>query len=357
MKASPLHLVFGNEAFSDHEQVVFAFDPETGLKAIIALHSTALGPALGGTRMWAFESEAAALKDVLRLARGMTKKNAIAGIPFGGGKAVIIADPKTEKSPALLQAFGRRIDDLAGRFITAEDVGMSVADVQEMRKVTAHVRGIPEGRVGDPSPHTAFGVYKGIAAALEYRLGATKMRGVRVCVQGLGHVGMALCDLLNDAGAKLLVTDIRDEAVQQAVERFDAKPVESAGAHAADCDVYAPCALGAVLNERSIPEIRAGIVAGSANNQLERQSDGDVLRQFGVLYAPDYVINAGGVIAISHEGPDFDLGLMRREVARIGQTMALIFKRAEEEGKATSAVADAIAEEQLQRPRPHAAAA
>jgi len=357
MKASPVHLVFGNAAFSDHEQVVFASDPASGLKAIIAIHSTALGPAMGGTRMRSYESEAAALKDALRLSRAMTYKNALAGVAFGGGKAVILGDPARAKSPALLRAFGRQVDTLAGRFVTGEDVGISMADVQEMRAATRHVRGIAEGRAGDPSPHTAFGVYKGIAAALEHRLGASKLRGITVCVQGLGHVGMALCDLLHDAGAELVVADIREAAVRQACERFGATAVEPATAHAADCDVFAPCALGGVLNERTIPEIRAGIVAGAANNQLERASDGELLKGYGILYAPDYVINAGGVISISHEGPDFDLGLMRRDVARIADTLVLIFKRAAEEDRATSAVADAIAEEKIKGAHPRSAAA
>jgi len=355
MKASPVHLVFGNDALSGHEQVVFASDEATGLKAIIAIHSTALGPAMGGTRMWTYDSEAAALKDVLNLARGMTYKNALADVGFGGGKAVILSDGESGKSPALLRAFGQHVERLAGCFITAEDVGISVADVEEMRKETRHVRGIAEGRIGDPSPHTAFGVYRGIAAALEHRLGISKLRGVSVCIQGLGHVGMALAELLHDEGVELLVADIRDDVVKDACERLGAKAIASQGAHAADCDVFAPCALGAVLSQRSIPEIRAGIVAGAANNQLERPGDGEFLRDCGILYAPDYVINAGGVISISHEGPDFELGFMRRDVVRIGETLSLIFRRAEREDSSTSSIADAMAEEKLRAASRHMA--
>ncbi len=357
MKASPVHIVFGNDALADHEQVVFVSDKPTGLKAIIAIHSTALGPAMGGTRMWAYDSEAAALRDVLNLARGMTYKNALADSGFGGGKAVILADRAVGKPPTLLRAFARHVDRLAGRFITAEDVGISLADVEEMRKETRHVRGIAEGRAGDPSPHTAFGVYRGIAAALEHRLGRRKLRGLSVCVQGLGHVGMALAELLHDAGAELVVSDIRQAAVTEACERFGATAITSEAAHAAECDVYAPCALGGVLNEHTIPEIRAGIVAGAANNQLGNARDGDRLRDCGILYAPDYVINAGGVISISHEGPDFDMGFMRRDVARIGETLSHIFQRAEREDRTTSNVADAIAEEKIRSAHRRAASA
>ena len=357
MRASPVHIVFGHEAYADHEQVIFCRDKDSGLKAFIAIHDTTLGPALGGTRMWPYDSEAAALKDVLRLSQGMTYKNALAGVKFGGGKAVIMGDPRKHKTPALMQALGRHIERLNGQFVTGEDVGLTVADAEEIRKTTKYVHGIAEGRAGDPSPTTAFGVLKGIEAALRYRLGSAKLSGVSVCVQGLGNVGMALCDLLHDVGAQLLVADIRQASVKQACQRFGATAILPEKAHAADCDVFSPCALGGVLNEYSIPEIRAGVIAGSANNQLETAEDGAHLRACGILYAPDYLINAGGVISISHEGPDFELGLMRRDVARIGETLNLIFKRADHDDLPTSVVADRMAEERLEAGRGRSAAA
>jgi len=352
MKLTPVHLVFQNESFQNHEQIVFCSDPASGLKAIIAVHSTRLGPAMGGTRMWPYASEAAALQDVLRLSHGMTYKNALAGINFGGGKAVILGDPKSDKTPAALRAFAGYVDRLSGTYITAEDVGISVADVEEMRKVTPHVRGIAEGGAGDPSPNTAFGVYKGMEAAVRHRLGAQSLGGVRVAVQGLGHVGMALGELLNEAGASLVVSDINEARVSDAVDRFGAEAVAPEEAHIASVDVLAPCALGAGLNETTIPEINAVVIAGAANNQLATPADGERLRERGILYAPDYAINAGGVISIAHEGPRFDFALMRRDVARIGETLSSIFVRADEEEKPTSVVADMIAEERLSAAKP-----
>lgn len=347
MKASSLHPVFGNAAFAAHEQVVFCHEGSAGLKAIIAIHDTTLGPALGGTRMWPYESEAAALRDVLRLSEGMTCKNALAGVPFGGGKAVIIGDARSDKSPELFRALGRAIDRLGGHFITGEDVGISVADAEEIRKATRHVGGITEGGAGDPSPTTAYGVFKGMKAAARHRLGAADLKNLRVCVQGLGAVGMALCALLHEAGARLLAADIRAAAVREAGERFDATAVLPETAHATDCDIFAPCALGAGLNERTIPQIRARIVAGSANNQLGEAADGARLADHGILYAPDYVINAGGVISIAHEGPAFDRERMLAHVARIGDTLKQIFTRAESDDLATSKIADRMARERI----------
>ncbi len=347
MKLTPVHLVFQNESFLNHEQIVFCSDPASGLKAIIAVHSTRLGPAMGGTRMWPYASEAAALQDVLRLSHGMTYKNALAGINFGGGKAVILGDPKSDKSGAALRAFAGYVDRLSGTYITAEDVGISVADVEEMRKVTPHVRGIAEGGAGDPSPNTAFGVYKGMEAAVRHRLGAQSLSGVRVAIQGLGHVGMALGELLHEAGAELVVSDINEARVSDAVDCFGAEAVAPDEFHFASVDVLAPCALGAGLNEVTIPGIKAVVIAGAANNQLALPEDGERLRQRGILYAPDYAINAGGVISIAHEGPRFDFALMRRDVARIGDTLSSIFVRADEEERPTSVVADMIAEEHL----------
>ena len=351
MKLAPVHVVFQNDSYSDHEQVIFCRDTASGLKAIIGVHSTLLGPAMGGTRMWDYKTEAAALQDVLRLSQGMTYKNALAGIGFGGGKAVILGHAKEDKSPELMRAFAAHVERLGGRYITAEDVGISVPDVEEMRKVTRHVRGIPEGGAGDPSPTTAFGVYQGIKAAVRHRMGRTDLTNLKFAVQGLGNVGMAVAELLHEAGGKLWVADIRDKAVGEAVERFGAEAVAADAAHSADVDVFVPCALGAVLNEDSIPEVKAGIVAGAANNQLATSEDGISLRKHKILYAPDYVINAGGVISIAHEGPDFDFERMRKDVARIGDTLEAIFERADKEDIPTAVIADRMAEERLDEAR------
>lgn len=336
--------IFTHEAYDDHEAVYFVSNKETGLKAIIALHSSALGPSLGGTRIWPYANEEEALNDVLRLSRGMTYKNALAKLPNGGGKAVIIADARKDKTVELIRAYAAEIEKLNGRYITGEDVGMTVADADEMTKITSHVRGTTMGNAGDPSPSTAYGVFKGMEAALAYRFGEAAFNTRTVSVQGLGNVGMALCQYLHEAGAKLIVSDIRDKAVLEAKEKFGAEVTEPENAHKAQADVYAPCALGAVLNETSIPEIKAGIVAGAANNQLEHDDDGARLRARKILYAPDYVINAGGVISITHEGPDFNREIMRAHVAEIGQTLTDIYKMADAKDIPTAQIADEMAE-------------
>lgn len=347
MKSRPIGLIFRNEAFRDHEQVVFCSDRDAGLNAIIAIHDTTLGPGLGGTRVWPYPSEAAALRDCLRLSEGMTYKNALAGLALGGAKAVIIADPEDGKTHALLEAYGRHVERLGGSFITGEDVGTSVGDMDIVATRTAHVRGTSKSPIGDPSPFTAYGVLKGIEAALGHRLGRATLAGVRVSLQGLGHVGMALAGLLHQRGADLSVADIRDDVVARARDRFGARVVETEAAHAQEVDVFAPCALGAGLNARTIPEIRAEIVAGSANNQLETSADGRLLSSRGILYAPDYVINAGGVIAIAGDSPDTTPQSCRIEIDRIARTLGEIFARAEQDGEATSLVADRMAEERI----------
>jgi leucine dehydrogenase len=344
-------VVFADPAFDAHEQVVFCSDAESGLRAIIAIHDTALGPALGGTRMWSYLSEAAALADVLRLARGMTYKNALANLPHGGGKAVIIGSPETDNKPELLRAFARHVQRLGGRFITGQDVGLTVEDIDRIAELTPHVRGTSKGRVGDPSPYTTLGVFKGLAAAVAHQLCSASLEGVSVCVQGLGAVGMRLCRMLHLAGAVLTVSDIRETAVRYAQEKFGAAVADPRHAHAADVDVFAPCALGAVLNQQTIPEIRARVVAGAANNQLATVADGERLWKRGILYAPDYVINAGGVIAIAQDGSEFDPQRLNRDVLRIADTLRHIFERAEAEGLATSVIADHMAEELLGRAR------
>lgn len=353
--------VFDDPAFDAHEQVVFCDDPETGLRAIIAIHNTNRGPALGGCRMWNYANSDAALKDVLRLSRGMTYKSALANLPFGGGKSVIIGDPAHDKSPELLRALGRYVDSLGGRYTVAEDVGISVKDVEEMAKETRHVAGVPAGGSGDPSPATAYGVFVGIKAAVKHKLGGEaiqrdRLDGITVAVQGIGHVGFELTRQLVGAGADVVVADIHDDRVQRAVQELGVQPLESDPLDA-DVDVLAPCALGGVINDGTLPRLRARIVAGAANNQLAEARHGLALRERGILYAPDYVINAGGIINISHEGPDYDRARAFSHVALIHDTLLTIFQRADRGALATSDAADRLAEERFTHPNPDPAKA
>lgn len=338
--------VFSSTSFDGHEQVVFCHDQDTGLKAIIAIHNTALGPAVGGCRMWAYQSDDEALTDVLRLSRGMTYKNAMAGLDFGGGKAVIIGDSRTQRSEQLFRAFGRFVESLGGRYITAEDVGVGTEDMDAVHKETSHVLGL-SGTSGDPSPMTAYGVFRGIEAAVRHKLNRDSLAGLTVGVQGLGHVGRSLCKHLVDAGARLVVADINADAVSDVVGTFGARAVDTATIHAEDIDVFAPCALGAILNDETIPQLKAKVVAGAANNQLAEERHGDMLVERGILYAPDYVINAGGVIniAVEREGYDRDKALAR--ISRIHDTLLEIFAKAENSGQSTAAVADQMARERI----------
>ncbi|MFQ5785139.1 MAG: Glu/Leu/Phe/Val dehydrogenase dimerization domain-containing protein [Alphaproteobacteria bacterium] len=343
--------VFDAEEFDDHEQVVFGRDAEAALVAIVAIHDTSLGPALGGCRMWPYASEREALADVLRLSKAMTYKHALAGTAQGGGKAVIIADPKRDKSPALWHALGRLVDGLSGRYIVAEDVGTSVEDMALVHEATPHVAGIADGGSGDPSPMTAWGVFCGIKAAVHHKLGRDDLAGLRVAVQGLGHVGHALCGYLHDAGARLLVSDIDEAAVENAIADFGAEAVAPEQVHAVEAEVFAPCALGGVLNETTIPEIKAPIVAGTANNQLSCAADGEALAARGVLYAPDYAINAGGVVNISFERDGYEAEKAMARTAKIYDTLTAIFERADAEGVATNLVADRMARERIEKAR------
>ena len=335
--------LFSSAHFDNHEQVVFCHDEATGLKAIIAVHNTNRGPALGGCRMWDYASEEDALTDVLRLSKGMTYKNALANLPYGGGKSVIIGDAKTEKTPAMMRAMGRMVDRLNGTYTIAEDVGTNPDDMTEIRRGTAHVKGV-KGEGGDPSPATAYGVFAGIAASVKHKLGKDDLNGIRVAVQGLGHVGYNLANQLRIAGAELVVTDIDRAAIERAERELGATAVALDEIYDADVDVYAPCALGATLNEMTVPRLKASIVAGSANNQLATADDGDHLAQRGILYAPDYVINAGGVIHIYHEGADYDHDRAFAHVAGIGDVLLEIYALAENEGLATHTAADRLAE-------------
>lgn len=339
--------VFSAKDFNDHEQIVFCHDAESGLKAIIAIHNTARGPALGGCRMWNYQSEEDALTDALRLSRGMTYKSALAGLHYGGGKAVIIGDPGRDKSEALWLAFGRFLDSLGGRYITAEDVGTRPADLEIVRRATPYVAGIAEGGAGDPSPATAHGVFLGIRAAVNARLGRKEIKGLRVAVQGLGSVGYALAEHLAKAGVELYVTDIDELAVARAVGQLGASAVKPDDIYRLEVDVFAPCAMGAIVNDQTIDQLRASIVAGSANNQLAEERHGRILHQRNILYAPDYAINAGGVIWVSHEGPAFDAVAALAHVDRIEVTLAEIFARARKEGVPPEAAADLVAEDRF----------
>lgn len=349
--------VFSSKDFDDHEAVIFHAEPESGLRAIIALHNTSRGPALGGCRMWPYATEDDAISDVLRLSRGMTYKSAIVELPYGGGKAVIIGDPRTQKTEALLRAMGRFVDSLNGRFYTGEDVGMTVADVDILRQETGRARGSSED-CGDPSPVTAYGVLAGIRAAVAHRRGGRSLAGLRVAVQGVGSVGYRLCRHLADEGAHLLVADIDAERVRRAVAEFGATAVAAEGIHRVKADIFSPCALGAVIDDRAVSELGAKIVAGAANNQLAEARHGAALKARGILYAPDYVINAGGLIDVALEGPDHDRQDVIRRVAGIFDTLAEIFRRADGENLPTGVIADRMAEARFHRPghRPAVAA-
>lgn len=338
---------FDNPAFDDHERVVFCRDAATGLKAIIAIHSTALGPAAGGCRLWNYATDDAALTDVLRLSRGMSYKNAMAGLKFGGGKAVIIKTPEFTGSDSLYERFGDFVEKLGGDYVTAEDVGMSVSIMQVIARRTKFVSGLPpqEGHAGgDPSPKTAWGIYKGIEAAARFKLGRTGIEGLRVAIQGVGNVGYYLCRYLSQAGARLIVADIDPARVQRARDEFGATAAGLDDILFQDVDVVSPCALGAVLTEDSIPKIRAAIVAGGANNQLATDQDGQRLSDAGILYAPDYVINGGGIINVASEYyDDADDDEVTRRVGAIGDRLTGIFEKAAATGQPTNVVADAQA--------------
>ena len=339
--------LFTHPEFDGHEEVVFCHDAASGLKAIIAIHNSRRGPALGGCRMWPYADEDEALTDVLRLSRGMTYKSSLADLPYGGGKSVIIGDPRRHKSEALLRAMAGFVESLGGRYIIAEDVGITQADAEIMLGHTRYVAGTRAGGAGDPSPSTAYGVYVGIKAAAAHRLGRAELKGLRIAVQGLGQVGSHLCRYLAGEGARLIVTDIDPAAVARAEAEFGATGVAPEAIYEAEAEIFAPCALGAVINDETLPRLKAAIVAGSANNQLAEARHGAALAKRGILYAPDYVINSGGVINISHEGPGYRKDEAVRHVARIHETLREIFRRADAERVPTSQAADALALERL----------
>ncbi|RMG17774.1 MAG: Glu/Leu/Phe/Val dehydrogenase [Planctomycetota bacterium] len=338
------------KAEGGHEQVIFCEDSVAGLKAIIAIHDTTLGPALGGCRMWPYETEEEALIDVLRLSRGMTYKAAAAGLNLGGGKAVIIGDPKTQKSEALFRVFGRFVESLNGRYITAEDVNTSVHDMEYIFMETKYVTGVApaHGGSGDPSPVTAYGVFQGMRAAATAQFGNDDFSGKRVAVQGLGNVGSNLCRHLKEAGASLVVTDIDPERCARARDEFGAEVVDTDEIYDADCDIFSPNALGAVINDETIPRLRCKVVCGGANNQLAEDRHGQVLHERGVLYAPDFVVNAGGLINVYVEMEGYVRERALRMAAGIYANTMNVIEISRERGINTAEAADRFAERRIE---------
>lgn len=336
-----------------HEQVAFCHDPETGLKAIIAVHDTTLGPALGGCRMWDYHSEEEALVDVLRLSRGMTYKAAVTGLNLGGGKSVIIGDPQQLKSEAFFRTFGRFVHSLNGRYITAEDVNIRVEDIEHVAAETPYVTGVnTKGGSGDPSPVTAWGVYHGIRAAVSHKLGRDSLKGVRIAVQGCGAVGYHLIKYLSKDGAKVFASDIDDAKVERAVAELGAEAISNNDAHKIDADVYAPCALGGILNEQTIPELKSAIVAGAANNQLlDEATHSAMLNDREILYAPDYVINAGGLINVYQELQGYKKDEALKKASGIYNTLINVFEVANREGITSILASNRIAETRLNEVR------
>ena len=340
--------IFDSMAELGHEQVVFCSEPAAGYKGIIAIHNTTLGPALGGTRFWNYANDDEAILDALRLARGMTYKAAVAGLNLGGGKSVIIGDNKTKKREAILRAHGRFVESLRGRYITAEDVGTSVDDMEWIRMETQYVTGIYGGS-GDPSPVTAFGTYRGIKAAAKAKYGDDSLEGRTVAVQGLGHVGSYLCGMLSEDGAKLVVTDIDKDRVATTKDAYGAKTVAPDEIYDVQAEIFAPCALGAVVNDKTLPRFKFDIVAGAANNVLAEPRHGDELHAKDILYAPDYVINAGGLINVYGELNGWSPERAKRKAGEIYDTLIQLFELADEEGIGTHEAADRLAERRIEQ--------
>jgi leucine dehydrogenase len=332
-----------------HEQIVFCRNQEAGLKAIIAIHNTALGPALGGTRMWNYKSEEEALIDVLRLSKGMTYKAAAAGLNLGGGKAVIIGDPKKDKSEIMFRAFGAYVNSLAGQYITAEDVGTTEKDMEYIFMETPFVTGIPKafGGSGDPSPYTAHGVLMAIKASAKEKLGVDNLAGLRVAVQGLGNVGSHLVDFLHKEGAKVIVSDIDKDKIKTIVKRYGCAEAAPDDITSVECEIFAPCALGAIINDQSIPKLKCKIVAGGANNQLAEHRHGHALQELGILYAPDFVANAGGLMNVFVELEGYSSERAFDKTKQDYDSLTKIFKLAKEKGIPTHEAANQVSEVRL----------
>jgi leucine dehydrogenase len=333
----------------DHEQVVYCHDKSVGLKAIIAIHNTALGPALGGTRMWNYKTEDEAITDVLRLSKGMSYKAAAAGLNLGGGKAVIMGDPKTQKTEGLFRAFGQFVNSLNGRYITAEDVGTGVKDMEHIFMETPWVTGIPKtfGGSGDPSPYTAHGVLMGIKASAHEKFGTDSLKGMRIAVQGLGNVGSNLVRYLIEEGAKVIVADIDPARVKQHHDQYGVEAVSPEQILFVDCDIQAPCAMGAIINDQSITRLKCKIIAGGANNQLAEARHGDQLRELGILYAPDYVVNAGGLMNVFVELEGYSSELAFEKTKKVYDNVKRVFEISKRENIGTHTAADRVAEERM----------
>jgi leucine dehydrogenase len=339
--------VFGQLSFDNHEQIVFCNDKDTGLKAIIGIHNTVMGPALGGTRMWNYANEWEALNDVLRLSRGMTYKSAITGLNLGGGKAVIIGDAKTDKTPEMISRFGQFVNSLSGKYITAEDVGTTTEDMDRIHEVTNFVTGISKenGGSGNPSPVTAYGVYMGMKAAAKYKFGSDNLAGKKVLVQGTGHVGETLISYLSKEGAIVFVSDIHKDKMENMVTKYGAHIFTGADLYSADVDIYSPCALGATINDDTVYKIKAKVIAGAANNQLAVEDiHGPILRERGIAYAPDFLINAGGIINVYGELDKYAEGEAMRKTENIYNTTLQIFSFADINNLTTQQAAMQIAQ-------------
>jgi leucine dehydrogenase len=334
----------------DHEEVLFCHDKNVGLKAIIAVHNTALGPALGGTRMWNYKTEEEALIDVLRLSKGMTYKAAAAGLNLGGGKAVIIGDPKTQKTEGLFRAFGHFVNSLNGKYITAEDVGTGVQDMEHVYMETPWVTGIPKdfGGSGDPSPYTAHGVLMGIKASASEKFGTDSLKGMRIAVQGLGNVGSNLVKYLVEEGAQITVADIDNARVKKICDQFGTKPVSVEEILGIECDIQAPCAMGAIVNDQTITKFKCKVIAGGANNQLAEARHGDQLRELGILYAPDYVVNAGGLMNVFVELEGYSPDRAFEKTRKVYDNVKKVFEISKRDNIGTHTAADRVAEERIQ---------
>jgi leucine dehydrogenase len=348
--------IFSHPNNDSHEKVAFFNDKASGLKAIIAIHNTNLGQSLGGLRMYPYASDEAALADVLRLSKGMTYKSALAGLPLGGGKSVIWGNPATDKTDALFEAMGRFVDTLSGDYIVAQDSGVTVEDLQVVGSKTEHISGISQRLddndvelSGDPSPSTAYGVFIGVKAAVKHKLKRDNLKGLRVAIQGVGSVGYRLAEHLYEQGAELWVSDVNAASVQLAVDNLGAKTVEGDDIFSLDVDVLAPCALGGAINAETIKLLKTSIIAGGANNQLLLPVYGDLLHKQGILYAPDFVINAGGIIDAYYLTTQKPYSDMRNHVAKIGDTLSEIFRLSDQSDESTSVIANRMAEQRFMR--------
>lgn len=349
-------MLFEKIKADNFEQIVFCNDTRVGLKAIIAMHSTVLGPATGGCRMWDYKNDEEAMTDVLRLSKGMTYKASLAGLDWGGGKAVIMGDPKKAKSKEMLERFGEMVDRLGGNYITAKDVGIGADDLKTIKNKTKHVLGIEgePGSSGDPSPGTAWGVYHGIRSCAKFAFGAQSLSGLKISLQGLGSVNYYLIEHLLADGAKIVGTDIDQTVIDRAVKKYGIEVIKPQSIYDYPCDIFSPGALGAIVNSETIPMLKCKIVAGASNNQLKTPDDGHALMKRGIVYAPDYAINAGGLINIYHETHDqggYNKGRAFDHIAKVGPTIATILDRAKAENQPTFIIADRMAEERVEKAR------